>query len=108
MAGNQQIFQNAMNNGNSAAWDQNWELASRYYIAALEEFPNNPTALINLGLALFERHEYDQALMVYVMAGNILGPRPQAVPRKGSVRPQTYANLSDDQFGRLPTRQAER
>lgn len=79
MAGNQQIFQNAMNNGNSAAWDQNWELASRYYIAALEEFPNNPTALINLGLALFERHEYDQALMVYKRAAMVSpeDPAPQ-------------------------------
>ena len=79
MAGNQQIFQNAMNNGNSAAWDQNWELASRYYITALEEFPNNPTALINLGLALFERHEYDQALMVYKRAAMVSpeDPAPQ-------------------------------
>ncbi len=79
MAGNQQIFQNAMNNGNSAAWDQNWELASRYYIAALEEFPNNPTALVNLGLALFERRELDQALMVYRRAAVISpeDPAPQ-------------------------------
>ena len=79
MAGNQQIFQNAMNNGNSAAWDQNWELASRYYITALEEFPNNPTALTNLGLALFERHEYDQALMVYKRAAMVSpeDPAPQ-------------------------------
>ena len=79
MAGNQQIFQNAMNNGNSAAWDQNWELASRYYITALEEYPNNPTALINLGLALFERQEYDQALMVYKRAAMVSpeDPAPQ-------------------------------
>lgn len=79
MAGNQQLFQNAMNNGNSAAWDQNWELASRHYISALEEFPNNPTALSNLGLALYERHEYDQALMVYRRAAVVSpeDPAPQ-------------------------------
>jgi len=43
----------------------------------------------------------DEALMLYVLAANILGPRPQAVPKKGSVRPQTYANLRKDlaQFG---------
>jgi len=79
MAGNQQNFQNAMNNGNSAAWDQNWEMASRYYINALEEFPNNPTAMINLGLALFEQHEYDQALIVYRRAAVVSpeDPAPQ-------------------------------
>ena len=39
--------------------------------------------------------------MLYVLAANILGPRPQPVPKKGSVRPQTYANLRQDleQFG---------
>lgn len=38
----------------------------------------------------------DEALMIYVLAANILGPRPQSVPKKGSVRPQTYANLRAD------------
>jgi hypothetical protein len=39
--------------------------------------------------------------MLYVLAANILGPRPLPVPKKGTVRPQTYANLRDDlkQFG---------
>jgi hypothetical protein len=43
----------------------------------------------------------DEALMLYVLAANILGPRPQPVPKKGSVRPQTYNNLRKDltQFG---------
>lgn len=43
----------------------------------------------------------DEALMLYVLAANILGPRPQAVPKKGSVRPQTYATLKKDlnEFG---------
>jgi hypothetical protein len=35
-------------------------------------------------------------MQIYVLAANILGPRPQAVPKKGSVRPQTYANLKKD------------
>ena len=35
------------------------------------------------------------------LAAAILGPRPQAVPQKGTVRPQTYANLRRDlqEFG---------
>jgi hypothetical protein len=45
----------------------------------------------------------DEARMLYVLAANILGPVPQAVPRKGTVRPQTYANLRADldKFGNV-------
>lgn len=52
--------------------------------------------LIAWGDSLFRQdtgEAVDEALMLYVLAANILGPRPQAVPAKGSVRPQTYHNL---------------
>lgn len=55
--------------------------------------------LIAWGDALFRRdtgEAIDEALMLYVLAANILGPRPQAVPARGSVRPQTYHNLRQD------------
>ena len=60
--------------------------------------------LIAWGDSLFRQdtgEAIDEAMMLYVLAANILGPRPQPVPKKGSVRPQTYANLSKDlqQFG---------
>ena len=60
--------------------------------------------LIAWGDSLFRQdtgETVDEALMLYVLAANILGPRPLPVPRKGTVRPQTYANLKDDlrQFG---------
>ncbi|MCL6542206.1 MAG: hypothetical protein K6T87_16745 [Roseiflexus sp.] len=60
--------------------------------------------LIAWGDSLFRQdtgEAIDEALQIYVLAANILGPRPQAVPKKGSVRPQTYANLQKDlqQFG---------
>src|SRR5215207_5572778 len=38
----------------------------------------------------------NEAQQLYVLAANILGPRPQAVPKKGKVRPQTYANFKND------------
>jgi len=43
----------------------------------------------------------DEAMTQTVIAAAILGPRPQAVPQKGTVRPQTYANLRRDlqEFG---------
>lgn len=60
--------------------------------------------LIAWGDSLFRQdtgEAIDEAMMVYVLAANILGPRPQPVPKKGTVRPQTYANLRQDinQFG---------
>jgi hypothetical protein len=60
--------------------------------------------LIAWGDSLFRQdtgEAIDEAMMLYVLAANILGPRPQSVPKKGSVRPQTYANLRRDlvQFG---------
>lgn len=55
--------------------------------------------LIAWGDSLFRQdtgEAIDEAMMLYVLAANILGPRPLPVPRKGSVRPQNYANLRED------------
>lgn len=58
--------------------------------------------LVAWGDSLFRQdtgEAIDEALQLYVLAANILGPRPQAVPRQGSVRPQTYATLRADLNG---------
>jgi hypothetical protein len=60
--------------------------------------------LIAWGDSLFRQDNgeaIDEALMLYVLAANILGPKPLPVPKKGTVRPQTYHNLRNDlaQFG---------
>lgn len=60
--------------------------------------------LIAWGDSLFRQdtgEAIDEALMLYLLAAQILGPRPQPVPKKGTVRPKTYANLRQDlkQFG---------
>lgn len=55
--------------------------------------------LIAWGDSLFRQdtsESINEATQIYVLAANILGPRPQAVPKKGSVRPKTYANLRHD------------
>lgn len=55
--------------------------------------------IIDWGDSLFRQDTIEtinEATQLYVLAANILGPRPQAVPKKGSVRPQTYANLKKD------------
>lgn len=60
--------------------------------------------LIDWGDSLFRQdtgEAIDEAMQIYVMAANILGPRPLPIPKKGTVRPQNYANLSKDmkEFG---------
>ncbi len=55
--------------------------------------------LIAWGDSLFRqdsRETINEATQLYVLAANILGPRPQPVPKKGSLRPQTYANFKAD------------
>jgi hypothetical protein len=60
--------------------------------------------LIAWGDSLFRQdtgEAIDEARMFYVLAANILGPKPLPVPKKGTIRPQTYDNLRNDltQFG---------
>lgn len=68
MAGRMNVFQQAMNQGHSAAWDQLWDRAAGFYRQALDEFPDNPQALTSLGLALIELQDYEQALHCYQKA----------------------------------------
>jgi hypothetical protein len=41
----------------------------------------------------FTRESVFEALQLYVMASHVLGPRPQAVPRRGTVQAESYASL---------------
>lgn len=68
MAGSRDNFSKAMNLGHSAAWDQQWDQAAKAYQVALEEFPEDPKALVSLGLALFEMHHFDESLLAYQKA----------------------------------------
>ena len=65
MPGREDIYQKAMNQGHSHAWDQEWEKAVSSYRTALEEFPEHPKALNSMGLALLQSQQYDEALQVY-------------------------------------------
>ena len=65
MSGDQQAYQYAMNQGHSAAWDQDWEKASTFYRIAISEFPENTNALSSLALALYELQKYPEALEQY-------------------------------------------
>lgn len=65
MTGREDVFQKAMNQGHSHAWDQEWEKAATVYRIALAEFPDHPKALSSLGLALLQSQQFEEALKIY-------------------------------------------
>ncbi|MEN9517497.1 MAG: hypothetical protein RLZZ381_85 [Cyanobacteriota bacterium] len=76
---------------------------SAYMLKTVMAYLDN---LIDWGDSLFRQdtgESINEATMLYVLAANILGTRPQAVPKKGSVRPQTYAQIRADldEFGNV-------
>ena len=76
MPGREDVYQKAMNEGHSAAWDQAWEKAADAYHRALVEFPDNPKALTSLGLALFELQQYKESLGAYQQAARMTPDDP--------------------------------
>lgn len=75
------VFQKAMNEGHSAAWDQEWQKAASAYRRALEEFPDHAKALNSLGLALFQLNQVDEALQIYTRAVKISPDDPVAMEK---------------------------
>src|SRR6266849_10475826 len=52
--------------------------------------------LIAWGDSLFQQDTVEainEATQRYVLAANILGPRPQRIPPRGTVQPKTFAQL---------------
>jgi len=65
MSEREKRYQEAIKQGHSAAWDQDWERAATYYRQALAEQHEDPKALTNLALALFKLQDYEEALQLY-------------------------------------------
>jgi tetratricopeptide (TPR) repeat protein len=68
MTGRDDLFEESMRLGHSAAWEQQWDRAIEFYRKALAEFPENSSALTSLGLAFFETGRMDEALTIYQQA----------------------------------------
>jgi tetratricopeptide (TPR) repeat protein len=71
MAWDQEKFDEALDKGNSYAWEQEWDEAIKSYREALEEFPDNPAALTSLGLAFTEKGDLESALQCYQHAAQV-------------------------------------
>ena len=71
MTGRQDLFDESMRLGHSAVWDLQWAKAIEFYRKALAEFPDHPTALNSLGLALLELGELKESLATYRRASQV-------------------------------------
>jgi tetratricopeptide (TPR) repeat protein len=94
MAGREDIFQQQMNEGHSAAWDQNWEQAAKAYRKALEEFPDNPKALNSYALALYQLQRYDEALKTYIHVAKVSPEDPIPFEKIAQIN-ERLGNLKD-------------
>lgn len=85
MAGNRQAYEESMNTGHSAAWDQEWNRAISSYARAIQEFPEDPVAHNSLGLALLEARRYEDALKVYTRAHQLAPDDPVPLEKSADV-----------------------
>ena len=81
MSGREDVFTKAMNDGHSAAWDQQWAKAAASYRAALQEFPDHPKALSSLALALYQQSQFEDALETYKRVAQISPDDPIPMER---------------------------
>ncbi len=85
MPGNRQAYEQAMNAGHSAAWDQDWQVAVTNYGRAIGEYPNDAEAHIHLGLGLLEIGRLDDALKVYTRAHQLSPQDPIPLEKSADV-----------------------
>ena len=89
MPGREDIFQKAMNEGHSAAWDQEWSKAAASYRQALQEIPDQPKALNSLGLALYQQANYEEALQIYKRVAHITPTAPVPMEKLAQLLERT-------------------
>jgi tetratricopeptide (TPR) repeat protein len=85
MAGRENIYQEAMNKGHSAAWDQRWDLAADFYRQAVEEMPDRARAINNLGLAYFQLQRFEEAQGCYTRAAKLSPDDPLPVEKLAEI-----------------------
>jgi len=89
MPGREDIFQKAMNEGHSAAWDQEWPKAAVAYRQALQEMPDHPKALNSLGLALYQQANFEEALQIYKRVAQVSPTDPVPMEKLAQLLERT-------------------
>ncbi|MCB2178636.1 tetratricopeptide repeat protein [bacterium] len=85
----EQRYQEEMNLGHSAAWDQKWNRAAEHYRNAVKLGPRQVQAINNLGLAYFQLHQYNEAEVCYKQAAKLTPDDPLAVERLAQIYERT-------------------
>jgi tetratricopeptide (TPR) repeat protein len=85
MTGRQDLYDESMQLGHSAAWDLQWDRAIEYYNKALAEIPEDARALTSLGLALLETNQLKEALAIYRRAAKIAPEDPVPIERCAEI-----------------------
>lgn len=85
MLGREDVFQKAMNEGHSAAWDQDWKKAAAAYRRALQESPDEPKALNSLALALYQLGDFEEALRLYQQVAKLSPNDPAAFEKIAQI-----------------------
>jgi len=85
MTKREDLFDESMRLGHSAAWDLQWERAIGFYRKALAEFHDNPSALTSLGLALLETGQFKEALATYHKAAKISPDDPIPIEKCAEI-----------------------
>jgi tetratricopeptide (TPR) repeat protein len=108
MAGNREAYQQFMEVGHSAVWDQNWQAAIKSYSQAVREFQEDPEAHLGLGLALLRAGRVEEAYKVYSRAHQLAPDDPipleksaDILERMGRLKEaaQQYIKVSDVYLG---------
>ncbi|HUH97852.1 MAG TPA: tetratricopeptide repeat protein [Anaerolineales bacterium] len=90
-----------MNEGHSAAWDQDWKKAAAAYRRALQEFPDQPKALNSLGLALYQLGELDESLRMYQRVAQLAPADPASFEKAAQISERLGdLNTAVDSFAR--------
>ena len=104
MADTREIYNQAMNKGDDAAWDHDWKTAISAYARAVQTVPDDPRAHTSLGLALLQAKRFEDSLKVYQRAHQLSPDDPvpleksaDVLERMGRLREaaQQYVSVAD-------------
>ncbi|MEL6307305.1 MAG: tetratricopeptide repeat protein [Chloroflexota bacterium] len=80
-----QQYQQHMEEGHSAAWEQDWQTAIQAYSKAVQSKADDAEAHMNLGLALLNDGQLDRSLKVYRRAQQLAPNDPIPLERSADV-----------------------
>jgi tetratricopeptide (TPR) repeat protein len=104
MPGNRETYEQAMNSGHNAAWEQEWVVAITNYGRAIQEFPEDLEAHLALGFGLLESGRLEDALKVYTRAHQLNPTDPIPLEKSADIlerlgrlkeAAQQYVNVSE-------------